>query len=315
MGNTIKKSLIYEKSINIEIDRYSKYLKEVRGLLESTIEHHQRNLQEFLTYAFPKQCIRIRALKPTFIRTYVGTLPTTKSNGKRRCVCSALSGYFRFLELEGNEVKHLISAIPSVPTRRRSIIPTILSANELNQFLKTIHRNTATGKRSYAVVMCLSHLAMRIGDVSRLSLDDVDWKQGTIRIGNQKRATPFLLPIPKSVGEAIVDYLLNGRPTSDSRRLFLNHTKHSLGKPATFASLKGEIQRLWAKSGLSKEYSGTHIFRRSTATKLKCQGMSLKVISDLLGHSSIESTALYSQVDLPALRKVSQPWPLKGGGK
>jgi len=152
---------------------------------------------------------------------------------------------------------------------------------------------------------------MRIGDVSRILLDDIDWNQGTIRVTNRKRATPFLLPLPHRVGEAIVDYLLYGRPQSDSRNLFLNHSRHFLGCPATFMSLKDEIKRLWEKTGLPNQYSGTHIFRRSTATALKCQGMSLKTISDLLGHTSIESTALYAQVDIVSLRKVAQPWPLK----
>lgn len=311
--SAVKRKYPVDNPIQIEIERYSNYLRNVRGLLESTIINHQNHLREFLTNIFLNQQIRICRLKPTIIRTYIENLPITKANSKRKGVCSTLSCYFRFLEIEGKETNHLVSAIPPIPVGRRSIIPTILSENELNKFLQSINRNTAIGKRNYAVVACLSDLAMRIGDVSRISLDDIDWKQGTIRVSNQKRATPFILPLPKRVGEAISDYILNGRPLSDYRNLFLHHSRHYLGIPATYISLKAAIKRLWAKSGLPDRYSGTHIFRRSTATALKCRGMPLKIISDLLGHASIESTALYAQVDLPSLRSVSQPWPLKRG--
>ena len=223
-----------------------------------------------------------------------------------------MSSYFRFLDIQGGNTQYLIAAIPSIPIRRRSIIPTIISKNDYDQFLGSFNRTTPMGKRSYAVIRCLSDLAMRIGDVSRISLDDFDWKQGTIRICNNKRATPFVMPLPKYTGEAIVDYIFNGRPSSESRFLFLSHARGSQGKPATCMALKTEIQRLWRKSGMINRYSGTHIFRRSTATSLKNHGMSLKIISDLLGHSSIESSALYAQVDTENLRSIAQPWPLSG---
>jgi len=125
--SVIKKRDRRVNAIQIEIERYSNYLRDVRGLLESTIALHQKDLQEFLVSMFPNQRIRIRALKPTVVRAYVEKLPTTKANSKRKTVCAMLSGYFRFLETENNETKHLISAIPSIPVRRRSISPTVLS--------------------------------------------------------------------------------------------------------------------------------------------------------------------------------------------
>lgn len=151
---------------------------------------------------------------------------------------------------------------------------------------------------------------MRIGDVSRITLDDINWREGTIRICNQKVGSPFHLPLPQRVGAALVDYIRNGRPHSNSRQVFLNHAvAHFTGLPTAVSTLKNRIAVAWNLSGLSDRFSGTHVLRHSLATGLCQNGIPLKTIADILGHSVIQSTALYAQVDLPSLRQVIQPWP------
>jgi site-specific recombinase XerD len=69
------------------------------------------------------------------------------------------------------------------------------------------------------------------------------------------------------------------------------------------------VARAWKSAGLDKRFSGTHILRHTVATRMKQEGVSLKFIGDVLGHHSLQTTTLYAQVDLPALRTVAQPWP------
>ena len=300
--------------IQTEIDRYLDYLRSVCGYQESTIEIHEGNLREYFQYICPKaNKFSPSALSKSSTKKYIEQLPVSKANSKRKAACSSLSGYFRFLETSGIKAQHLLALIPPVPCSRRSIVPVTITKSELNKLLKSVDRSTAIGKRTYATILCLSDLAMRVGDVSRISLDDIDWRTGTIRITNRKKSTPFLLPLPKRVGKAFVDYITHGRYQSKSRWLFLDHSRHFSDRPATVHALKSAVRRQWEISGLLGQYSGTHILRRSTATALKQQGYSLKVIADLLGHSSIESAALYAQVDVNNLRKACQSWPLDGG--
>ena len=170
----------------------------------------------------------------------------------------------------------------------------------MNTLLGAVDDSKATGKRTYATIMCLSDLGMRVGDVARLSLDDIDWRQGTVRIANYKQGRSFQLPLPKRVGKALAEYLANGRPESTSRAVFVQHAR-PVGMPITAHALKTEIRRVWERSGLHETFSGTHILRHSAATRMKQEGIPLKSIADVLGHTSLQTTVLYAQVDAPAL--------------
>jgi integrase len=151
-------------------------------------------------------------------------------------------------------------------------------------------------------------LGMRVGDVARLSLDDIDWRAGTMAVANHKRGRPYRLPLPKRLGQALADYLANARPSSERREVFLCHAQPR-GLPTTVHALKTAVRSAWKRAGLYDRFSGTHILRHTVATRMKQQGVALKSIADVLGHHSLQTTTLYAQVDLPALRSTAQPWP------
>jgi len=261
-----------------------------------------------LTCWFGDGEIRLAEINAERILAYLDALPSTKSNTQRRGTCTVLRGYLRWLEMQGMSTQSLCAVIPVLPSRRAALSPTVLTSDDLHTLLRAVDRATAMGKRTYAAILCLSDLGMRVGDVARLSLDDIDWRRGTIRIANHKQGRPFQLPLPTRVGEALAEYLAHGRPTSTSRAVFLQHAR-PLGIPATVHALKSAVWRAWDDSGLHDAFSGTHILRHSAATRLKQEGVPLKAIADVLGHASLQTTVLYAQVDLPALRKTAQPWP------
>lgn len=295
----------------IEVAAYLDYLRTNRGLTEGSISHHQQCLGEFLAHCFAEGQVRVAEITPVCIHKYVDALPRTKSNSKRRQVCCALRGYFRFLELRGEAVGRLAAVVPMVHGARAALSPKVLTPAHVQRLLRSVDRSTGAGRRNYAAILCMCDLGMRVGDVARLTLDDVDWHKGAVLVANRKGNRPYRLPLPKRVGTALAEYLANGRPASQFREMFLRHAR-PFGVPATPASLEAAIQRQWIKAGLHDTFSGTHILRHSAATRMKQKGIPLKTIADVLGHSSMQTTVLYAQVDLPALRRTAQPWP---GGK
>jgi len=154
----------------------------------------------------------------------------------------------------------------------------------------------------------MTDLGMRVGNVTRLSLDDINWREATITIHSRKRSTPQCLPLPYRVGEAIANYLRSGRPQSESRAVFLRHRRPRAEALST-SMLRNALRRAYARTGLNKKFSGAHILRHTTATRIRRAGFSLKPAGDVLGHQSIQTTKLYAQVDLPALKPIAQPWP------
>jgi len=220
-----------------------------------------------------------------------------------------LRGYFQFLKVEGQDTEKLIEAVPTISVQHRHLTHDVVKKDILELLLNSVDKTTSLGKRTYASILCLSDLSMRIGDVAQISIDDIDWSNGMICIGNNKSLAPFKLPLPKRVGDALADYVMHGRPLSSSRQIFLCHFKHNMGADISAGPLEDQIRIHWKKIGLYESYSGTHILRHTAATQMCQSGISIKVIADILGHASIQTTTLYAQVNMPALRQVVQAWP------
>jgi len=291
-----------------EVDRYIDHLRRNRGMAKGTLEQHRRNLAQFLTSCFKRRPVDHSAITVVRIHGYVNGLPQGVCNSRRRHTCAALRGYFRFLQMQGVATGHLQAAVPTVRQPRTALSPKWLTSEDADQLLRSIDRSTSTGRRNYAAILCMMDLGLRVGDVAGLSLDDIDWRAGTVRVANHKRAQPYRLPLPQRLGKALADYLAKGRPSSQRREIFLGHA-HPRGAPATAAALKRMMWYTWQRAGLGERFSGTHILRHSVATRMKQEGVGLKLIADVLGHRAVQTTALYAQVDLPALRGVAQSWP------
>jgi len=294
--------------VQAEVAAYVEHLDRDRGFATGTIEHHGRELQAFLQACFADDTVVLSTLAPDRVHTYLEALPPTPKNCRNRAFCSILRSYLRFAELRGSAVQRLIAAVPMTSAPRPYLSPRIVSHSDLSRLLAGIDRDTGVGKRTYAVILVLADLGIRVGDVARLTLDDIDWRAGTVRVANHKQRCPYWLPLPERPGHALSDYLRHGRPASRSRAVFLQRAKPEW-VPATVHALKSSVRHAWESAGLAERFNGTHILRHTAATRMKQEGVPLKSIADVLGHSSVQTTALYAQVDLPALRRVAQPWP------
>ncbi len=186
-------------------------------------------------------------------------------------------------------------------------IPRAIPADQARRLLAGISRRTATGRRDYAILLLLARLGLRASEVAFLELDDIDWKAGRLKVrgkGGQRTE----LPLPTDVGEAIVAYLQNGRPSSTSRRVFLRGKapiRGFLSQQAIGSIVRHAIQR----TGIDAPTKGAHQFRHALATQMLRHGASLTEIGEVLGHRSPETTKIYAKVDLTALRKLALPWP------
>ena len=116
------------------------------------------------------------------------------------------------------------------------------------------------------------------------------------------------LPLPQRIGEAIAAYLKAGRPASICRSLFLRHTV-PVGTPITTHIVRDTIRRACARVGILPPRAGPHALRHTAATRMVNRGASLGEIAEVLGHASVESTAIYAKVDLATLTRVAMPWP------
>ena len=186
--------------------------------------------------------------------------------------------------------------------RTRAIAP-----DQVRAMLTSINRHTAVGRRDYAILLLLARLGMRSSEVVFLELKDINWKDGSPSVRG-KGGRRLQLPLPIAVGEAIVAYVRHGRPPSSNRRVFLRAKAPMRGflGPSAVGSI---VRHALLRAAIDAPTRGAHQFRRGLATNMLRHGVSLSEIGELLGHSSPETTKIYTKVDLDALRSLAMPWP------
>ena len=140
--------------------------------------------------------------------------------GQLQSLASALRSFCRFLCVTGRHAQDLSAALPSVSGHHREELPIYLTRKQLKELLGVFDRRTLLGKRDYALALCLVRLGLRAGEVARLSLDDLHWRQGGLRLAAPKGRRERHLPLPGEVGQALAAYLRSAPPKGTTRRLF-----------------------------------------------------------------------------------------------
>jgi len=212
----------------------------------------------------------------------------------------------RFLCLSGRHPEDLSAAVPRIADPGREDLPGYLSVEELERLLGGIAPNTLAGKRERALLLSLARLGLRAAEVARLTLEDLHWETGTLRLAQTKGRRERCLPLPREVGQALACYLRQRPSETTSRRVFL--TLHG-GRPLSASAVSALAVTAVKRAGLSRGRPGAHLLRRTVASHLVQRGASLKAVADWLGHRSLHTTQIYAKVNLPMLQSVALPWP------
>lgn len=289
-----------------ELDDFEQYLKEICGL--STITRYQLRcrIRNFLRWHFGVNPVELRLVKRDAVSRFLRSYIAHWSPQSRAVMCVTLRTYFRFKALQGEPRSDLLASFPRFANWRLARLPQVLCVAQIKQFLEAFDRTSAVGKRDYAVARCLVDLGLRAAEVARLSLDDLDWRGGTVQIRGKGQRTD-LLPLPTSTGHAIAQYLRHGRPPNPSRALFVRH-RAPLDAPISPCVMRKIVWRAAKRAGLSTLMQGPHLLRHTAAQRLIHGGATLKGVADFLRHRSLDTTTVYTKVDLRGLRRVALPW-------
>jgi integrase/recombinase XerD len=292
-----------------EISRFAHYFKQVCGLRPTTCSVRIQRVRAFLLHRFAAGRIQIGAVKPADVVRFMAKYTEGWTAPSKRAAGDSLRSYFRFRAMQGDRTAALSAAIPNVAQWRLAGLPKGMSLDQVARLLKAFNRHSSTGKRDFAITRCFVDLGLRANEVARLQLDDFDWRQGVVRIRGKGNRVD-VLPLPRASGRAIVDYLLHGRPETDSRALFMRH-RPPLGMPATVFVVRNAVRYAAKRCGLESHFHGPHALRHTLAQRLVVARTPLKQIADILRHRSLDSTTIYAKIDLPALSRVAQPWPAR----
>ena len=293
-------------AVEVLLIGFGDYLLGERGLTEGTVRGYVDCVRPFVATQLRGEVLDVGGITAADVSGFVLAACPGRAVGSAKLIVCALRSLLRWLHVSGQVPTSLAAAVPSVAGWRLSNLPKGLEPGELRRLLGACDRRTRTGRRDYAVMLLLSRLGLRAGEVARLGLDDVDWRAGEITItgkGNRSER----LPLPAEVGAAIAAYLRRGRPdTAEGRRVFVRvHAPH---RALTTGGVMMIVFDAAQRAGLPKMHA--HRLRHTAATAMLRAGSPLPEIGQVLRHRSALTTAIYAKVDRDALAVLARPWPV-----
>jgi integrase len=264
-------------------------------------------LTSFLHFVDVQGISSLASIRPALLTDFVSSLRHLKS-GTVFGYVSALRSFFRYVFAHGLTPRDFSQDLPSVRVRRRDEqIPFVWTRSEVEALLGAVERDSPLGKRNYAILLLACRLGMRVGDIRELRLEHLLWDEGRIEFPQAKTGAVLTLPMSEEVGRALIDYLRHGRPTSPRREVFLRH--RAPFEPFSLnANLHPIVTLYRRRAGIEAtpgRSRGMHSLRHTLASHLLEADTPIETIADILGHRSVESTRVYTKVDLQALRSVA----------
>jgi integrase/recombinase XerD len=282
---------------------FRRYLLQERGVAERTVEVYEPSARLFLSGRSEPLADDLARLSGGDVNTFVLREARRRSVRSAEMMVSALRALLRFLYARGVIAEPLAATAPSVAGRREDL-PRGIAAGEVRLLLDSCDRCTPVGRRDYAIVLLLSRLGLRCGEVAGLDLEDIDWRASELVVRG-KGSRIDRLPLPADTGEAVADYLRHGRPRGFGRAVFLHaHAPLTRVSPGNVSDV---VKRACERAGIARV--GAHRLRHTVASELLSRGASLVEIGQVLRHQDLRTTALYAKVDRQALSRLALPWP------
>lgn len=290
------------------LEAFDQHLEGVSGVSTGRRKNCLRIARGLLQAAFGNSDPDFSHLRAEHVAAFVQARAARRAPTCRKDPGGAVLTFLRFLSTAGVIPPHLQYAVPRVRQWTHAALPRFLMTEDLNRVLALRNDSSTKGLRDRAMLLLLARLGLRAGEVARIELEDVDWRAGSILIRAGKTRRERILPLPHDVGEALVRYLKEGRPTSSHRRIFLN-----LCPPheplASSVVLTGIAQAALRQAGITSHRPGAYVFRHTVAAHMVWRGTTFKEVADILGHRSLESTTIYAKLDLASLAQVAIAWP------
>jgi integrase/recombinase XerD len=292
------------------LERYRSYLLSERGLTPGTARCYLDAIQPFVTSRLRGEQLDLAGLTTADVTGFVVAACPGRPQGTAKLIVTTLRSLLTWLHIEGVTAEPLAGAVPAVAGWRLAGLPRALEPDQLRRLLASCDRRGRVGRRDYAILLLLSRLGLRAGEVAALGLDDLDWRAGELVIRGKANRSERL-PLPADVGAAITAYLRRGRPsTAQGRSVFVR--AKAPHRSLTTAGVSMVVHDAAARAGLGVVHA--HRLRHTAATAMLRAGTPLTEVGLVLRQRRALTTAIYAKVDRDALRVLAQPWPQTTGG-
>lgn len=289
--------------------KYFLILKQKEGMVKSTLDMYLASVVRFCKFITNQGIENFNTITPLLLQQFNAQDIHSTTEGK-----SAYNSRIRNFIIYLNDQKiidncFLYKALPTI-TAPKSRIVSVLNEEDIatiNSF--HLNHNSPIELRDNAILMVGLNLGLRASDIVSLKFSDINWTKRFINILQQKTKKDITLPLPVSVGNAIYNYIKNGRPKCKSPYVFITHS-------APYGQLATDVcHRALQKALPYKKTCGFHIVRKTFATNLLRSNSKISLISDALGHKTNSTVNKYLSLDEErmqmcplSLNDVNIPW-------
>ena len=288
--------------------------RRAEGLSKSRIQTINGYMERFTNYLDDIGLEKIAELKAPHVKGFLEfSNQYTPATVRDTFIC--LRGFLSFIHKEGYMDKDLSFIVPSIRFVRERTIPSAYSKDEVERILDCIDRCNIKGKRDYAMLLLAARLGIRSSDIINLTFDNLNWEKNLIEIVQEKTNRSLQLPLLNEVGDAMIDYL-RFRPRISAKYVFLRVTNPpgKLHNHSLYEIVSKYMRRAGIKIPPGKKH-GPHALRHSLSSLMLEKRVPLPVISEILSHTSTETTKVYLKIDLSHLRECALDVPEVGTSK
>lgn len=286
------------------LENFTAHMADAHGLAPASIRSHRWKTATFLAWY-------VRLDRPFAEVTIqdVDDFLAVKGKGtwSRRSVAiaaQALRAFFRYAEAMQQCRSGIAMAITGPRLFDHETLPAGPSWTDVTTVIRQHETNRPADIRRRAALLLFATYGFRVGEVARLTLDDLDWEHNVIRVRRSKRHDVQVYPLTNETGAALVRYITTIRARCEWRHVFL--TLLAPYRPLSCSGLWSLASQPLLARGVQTRHHGPHALRHACATRLLAEGWSLKEIGDHLGHESADATAIYAKVDFRGLREVAR---------
>lgn len=287
---------------------YIQFNKSRKNLSPLTTQGYYRILSVLFSYLDNNQIYTLSELSKASVVGFCGALDNYSPSMRNEIIRKAKS--FLLYLFQNNYIQDNISEAVIKPRFiHRPKLSSFYSPDEVARILGAVNRATLEGKRDYCILLLASRLGVRSSDINSLRLSNLFWDKSMICFTQKKTKKSVELPLTAEIGNAIIDYLKNGRPITENKEIFIRHTEPY--DKLTTTRLYRICTKYMKKAGIvyDSRRHGLHSLRHSLASNLLDNEIPLPVISQILGHDGTSSTKNYLRVDLASLRKCALDLP------
>jgi len=301
---------VFHGSTGKAMQQYLNYLRDVLVLKENTISNKQHYLllfNEFLeirNYSLQSQTAETIS---DFYRDQNFTLPMLHNCN------STIKLFFKYAFDCRLTPQDYSSYIMPDNYRKGCKIPTTYTTEEISKVLAAVPRSSAIGKRDYLILLLAAEYGWRVSDIVKFSFSQIDWDRNIISFQHQsKTEAPAEYPLLSSVGNALIDYLKNGRPATDSKEIIVSAESSKRGQPMVKTTIHSIVAKYMSAANIKdwrQKKHGPHSLRHSLASNMLKMNVSMQAIGNVLVHQSMESTKIYLSIDIERLKVCPLPIP------